>query len=184
MLSHPRAVCETGRQGPREQMTTQHSFRKGAVALPVDNREGTSGFCFTVKQNAPKSLVTSNDNFIMLTNSVAQEVGQGPAGTPHDVWGLSLSCEPSHSSNCVFTNSFSQIEVWLALETRTSIREHHVVGNFLPVSQLELGSGMSAQVSKTQCRDLFYVTITEYLRLEYLLKIDLSRQDGSAGKGP
>lgn len=58
-----------------------------------------------------------------------------------------------------------------------------MVGNFFSVSQLELGSGMSAQVSKTQCCDRFYVTITEYPRLEYLLKIDLSQQHGSTGKG-
>lgn len=56
----------------------------------------------------------------MLTNSVGQEVGQGPAGMPHDVWGLSLLHEPNHLSNCVFTHPFLQIELWLGLVTRKS----------------------------------------------------------------
>lgn len=55
--------------------------------------------------------------------------------------------------------------------------------NFRPISQPELGSDMSALVFKTKCFDLFYVTITEYQRLEHLLKTGLSQQDGSARKG-
>lgn len=76
------------------------------VILPVENWEETAWFLFDCKAKCSKELVTSNDNFIMLTNSVGQEVGQRPAGMPHDVWGLSLLHEPNHLSNCVFTHPF------------------------------------------------------------------------------
>lgn len=90
----------------KREVTTQLCFRKVMVILPGENREGTAWFLFYCKAKCSKGLVTSNDNFIMLTNSVGQEVGQGLAGMPYDVWGLSWLHEPNHLSNCVFTHPF------------------------------------------------------------------------------
>lgn len=68
----------------KSEVTPQFCFRKVMVILPTENREGTAWFLFYYKAKCSKELVTSNGNFIMLRNSVGQEVGQCPAGMPHD----------------------------------------------------------------------------------------------------